>query len=137
MEIKDQELYNRLLYKQDGVVRKILYSPGYGAGWLSWNENKLSEEQATFLLEYGPFIKYLEKNKTQKKSEYNIPKNLLKKFEENWRKIFGIEDDTSYYLCTLGARDLEVAEVCVDDQVRITEYDGWERIEVRGSQEWY
>jgi len=39
-------------------MRKILYSPGFGAGWTSWHDG--SKEAKLFMLEYRPFIEYLE-----------------------------------------------------------------------------
>lgn len=39
-------------------MRKILYSPGYGAGWSTWGGD--TPEQKKFMLEYKPFIEALE-----------------------------------------------------------------------------
>jgi hypothetical protein len=38
-------------------MRKVLYSPGFGAGWSSWN----SGEKAKFMLEYQPLIDAIER----------------------------------------------------------------------------
>jgi hypothetical protein len=39
-------------------MRKILYSPGYGAGWTSWESDY---ELRKFMLVYQPIIDYVEK----------------------------------------------------------------------------
>ena len=38
--------------------RKILYSPGFGAGWTTWFSG--SPEAKRFMLEYAPFVEALE-----------------------------------------------------------------------------
>ena len=38
--------------------RKVLVSPGFGAGWSSWSYG--SKEGAQFLAEYQPIIEFLE-----------------------------------------------------------------------------
>jgi len=40
-------------------VRKILYSPGYGAGWTTWAYTS-NREVLKFMLEYPPFVQGLE-----------------------------------------------------------------------------
>lgn len=40
-------------------MRKILYSPGYGAGWSTWGGNTTAQKK--FMLEYKPFIEALER----------------------------------------------------------------------------
>ncbi len=43
-------------------MRKILYSPGYGAGWVSWHHG--SEEEKKFMLSYPAFIEAVETPET-------------------------------------------------------------------------
>lgn len=39
-------------------TKKILYSPGYGAGWTTWHSGTKEEKQ--FMFEYQPFIDAIE-----------------------------------------------------------------------------
>jgi hypothetical protein len=110
------------------MPRKILYSPGYGAGWSTWN----SGEVAKYMLEYQPIIEFIEGGgKFQdgecgqwKKEDLIHP--LLKQLQAECLEKFG-----KSYVCVLGARDLAVMEV--DGRVRIEEYDGSEGVECEGS----
>lgn len=42
-------------------MRKVLYAPGHGAGWASWEGSK---ELQKFMLFYQPFIEYIESGNT-------------------------------------------------------------------------
>lgn len=100
-------------------MRKILYSPGYGAGWSSWN----SGDVAKYMLEYQPIISFLEDggSMSSKKGQQllmNLQDECKEKFNES-------------YVCVIGADQLKVAEVF--GRVRINEYDGYESIEEEGS----
>jgi len=48
-------------------MRNILYSPEYGAGWVSWHSGP--KEEKLFMLEYKPFIEALEAHSTGDYSE--------------------------------------------------------------------
>jgi hypothetical protein len=113
-------------------MRKVLYSPGYGAGWVSWCSG--SDELKKFMLEYPPIIEYLESGKDFKKIDFHkvkhLPDGQLKNTEflpdciqqfikDSWEKFKQIP-----YLG--GVQDLEVAEV--EGAVQITDYDGYEEI---------
>lgn len=107
-------------------MRKILYSPGYGAGWSSWN----SGEVAKYMLTYQPIIDFLE-NGGEFPDDYSIVENkhpLLQQLQKECMEKFN-ED----YVCVLGARDLKVAEV--KGLVRIEEYDGSESYVEQGDDE--
>ena len=98
-------------------MRKILYSPGFGAGWSTWN----SGEVAKYMLTYRPIIDAIESND-------NIALNkAVKQLEQDCRDKFGVD-----YVCTLGADKLEVVEV--PGRVHIDEYDGSESVEREGEQ---
>jgi hypothetical protein len=94
-------------------MRKILYSPGYGAGWSSWS----SGDVAKFMLEYKPIIDDLEAGRDISKSVEKMQAEIKEKFNKN-------------YVCVLGANTLRVAEV--RDKIRIIENDGYESIEEEG-----
>ena len=109
--------------------RKILYSPGYGAGWSSWASGYI----AKFMLEYKPLIDYIEEGgKIEKYDSFDLfDKNgkiildkiknpILKQFASDCLEKFG---EVPYMG---GARDLKVATVY--GKVKINDYDGSESI---------
>ena len=90
---------------RDGKVA-VLYSPGYGAGWSTWNDDKYRE----FLLHDEKLVDLVEFNQQDKIEEYV-------------KSVFPDE-----YVCVLGAYDLRVEWVSPGTQFRIKEYDGSESI---------
>jgi len=93
---------------EDGKVA-VLYSPGFGAGWYSWNRQYPE-------LVFDPAIVNLV---------------IAKKFEE--LETFMILKYPDVYLG--GMKDLEVEWVKVDRMFRIAEYDGNESIEYKDEDE--
>lgn len=79
-------------------MRKILYSPGYGAGFVSWSHG--SSKQKKFMLEYKPFVEFLEGGGKFTEilvkcepEEYDassglLPKELIVQFKADWDKAF-------------------------------------------------
>lgn len=108
--------------------RKILLSPGFGAGWTTWNGG----EVARFMLTYQPIIEFLEAGNRFTRDDsghlegYELvgAHPLLEKLQSECLAQFGQE-----YVCILGASDLEV--VTVNGQVRVEEYDGNESLRYR------
>ena len=98
---------------RDGKVA-ILYSPGYGAGWSSWNDDR--DVPKDFLLHDEELVEMVENDQRNK-----IP-GYAKSMYPNG--------------CYLGAEDLVVEWVNPDTQFRITEYDGYERIVFNHSDYW-
>ena len=115
--------------------RKVLYSPGYGAGWVTWNSSKTGS--AEFMLTYQPIIDFLEAGGTfsggfsekadQTRIEYNGDvadlsslHPVLKKFAEEFHEKFG------EYPYMGGAEQLRVE--IVSGRVRVEEYDGNESL---------
>jgi hypothetical protein len=100
--------------------RKILYSPGYGAGWTSWCYHP---DVKRYMLTYQPIIDALERGE-KIDSEHPLCKQLerecVEKFGEN-------------YTCVLGADQLKVKTVT--GRVRIEEYDGVESVIEEGTDE--
>ena len=84
----------------------VLYSPGFGAGWYSWNEKKE-------LLFHPKLVEMVENNK-QKEITEEFCKDLLK---------------TDDYICVLGARNLQIEWLNEGTAFIINEYDGSESIE--------
>lgn len=111
-------------------MRKILYSPGYGAGWTSWYSG--TREEKLFMLEYKPFIEAIEKLDSLnleredlikvKKTIFSEDFPLVKAFVSDWEKQF--PGQRTPYLG--GLRQLEVREVY--GVVRIEEYGGAEQV---------
>ena len=99
-------------------MRKILYSPGYGAGWSSWVNVYSSKEVKLFMLEYQPFITALEND--EKLNEEQFLEDFKKQFPNQWIPYTG------------GMNQLEIMEVPDGMRVKINEYDGNESVEVEG-----
>lgn len=97
-------------------MRKILYSPGFGAGWTTWHSG--SAEEIQFMLEYQPFIERLESGG---KIDQKLEEQFINDFEEKF------QTPAPY---TGGLRNLQVATV--SRRVRIHEYDGSESYEEEG-----
>ena len=117
--------------------RKILYSPGFGAGWISWARD---DEIEKFMSDFEPIIVFLEgggsfegypttlewddcyddDDNPIKSPDTSILHPILKEFADQcWIRFKDIP-----YLG--GARDLQVANVT--GLFRIEEYDGSESI---------
>lgn len=109
-------------------MRKVLYSPGYGAGWVSWYSGSTEEKQ--FMLTYQPFIDFLENggqfpDRDQDSENLEIVKQFIVDFKNRFPNA-----DIPYFG---GLRDLEVE--CVEGAVQIKEYDGSESVRI-SSKEW-
>jgi len=105
--------------------RKILVSPGYGAGWSSWISG--SKEMVQFVAEYQPIIEFLENGGVKEDKEFE---KLLEELENIIYEKFGIS------IYTGGAKNLVVKEV--SGPYMIKEYDGSESIiEQENTDLWY
>ena len=85
----------------------VIFSPGYGAGWSSWNN-----EHAAFLL----FDKTLVEMKEKKVSEEEVKKYLESKFGSDKHIYCGGWDQAKIRWVTIGTK------------FRIDEYDGYETL---------
>lgn len=93
------------------AMKKILVSPGYGAGWSTWND-KFKE-----VAEYEPIIKFLEDGGDRNDlldAEHPLIQQMIKDL------------DLSGF-CTAGADQLQVESV--DGPYRIDVYDGYEMVQ--------
>jgi hypothetical protein len=102
-------------------MKKVLVSPGYGAGWSSWNSGKV----AKFMAEYEPIIEAIENGVDLDKDH-----ELVTKMVEEINEQFG-ED----YVCVLGASQLVVRTVA--GPYRITDYDGFESVDEPSDIDWW
>lgn len=98
--------------EKDGKVA-VLYSPGYGAGWSTWN----NEEWRALLTMHRDIVQCVLDNDKNKAAE--IAEKLI-------CDITGNKDE---YVCVLGAEDLTVRWLDKGTQFEITEYDGSESLE--------
>jgi len=97
-------------HEENGKVA-VLISPGYGAGWSTWNyEDDISEA----MLFDKDIIKLLLENP-------NATSEAATLAESKWPDC-----------CVLGAKGLVVRWVCKGDQIRIRVYDGAESLETIG-----
>jgi hypothetical protein len=103
-------MYEKLI--RGGKVA-VLYSPGYGAGWYTWNEGHSDARGLVFDKELVQAV---------------LDENIDLAIEIAKRK---------YPDCyTGGAKDLKVAWLEEGEQFEIREYDGSERIECHGHKVW-
>ena len=89
---------------EDGKVA-VLYSPGWGAGWSTWNEHAFA----------------IDKRIVEKFINEHPSENEMEKFI----KSLGYKNP-----CMLGYEDLKVEWVPEGEYYFISEYDGYEEIKV-------
>ena len=91
---------------------KVVYSPGYGAGWSTWNS-----EYAKELATNKEIVKMVEEGTIS---------------EEKVAGILGVDLDE----CYLSTSGLEIEEIPDGSRFRIVEYDGNEKVEVDDDSYW-
>jgi len=100
--------------QNDKVIKKgcvaVLYSPEYGAGWYSWNDDK-----KTWLLFHPDLIEAVESGNLKRAQK------LAEKFG---KELYGEGDYTS----VLGAKNLQIRWIPQGTKFRISEYDGFESV---------
>ncbi len=106
-------------YIKDGKVA-VLYSPGYGAGWYSWNQDMpdllFDPDIVQFVLDHPwAFTDGCDKTK----------KEFISAFHSRYPDAyFG------------GWKDLRIEWITIGRQFRISEYDGFESIEYNDDVKW-
>lgn len=106
--IKDGQL-------MDGHSRAVAISPGYGAGWSTWNDISPLNPLANLIL------------------LTMINKGDADEFRTLYERVNGDGSAEELYL---SLDDVVIEWVPVDKQFRVTEYDGYESIEYRNTQPW-
>lgn len=96
------------------LLRKIIYSPGYGAGWTSWMEI----DQARIAIDWPPLVTAIENHE-----EITEQHPAVLSLKEEMRNKLGPDND--YFYCG-GLRNAAV--LVVSGPVQITEYDGNESV---------
>lgn len=106
---------------------EILYSPGYGAGWVSWYCG--TDEQKLFMATYKPMMDALFRGWRYQDPGFDRPQTdpVVLKFISDWEDAGFSLDDLPYFG---GLRDLRTMRV--GGPFRITEYDGFESVEELG-----
>ena len=102
---------------------KILYSPGFGAGWSTWNNG----QAAKIMLTYQPIIDFIEKGGSFTDEECHLEDKIHPLLIE-LKEYIKSKSPKESYVCVLGASDLVVKDV--NDPFRIDEYDGSETIRI-------
>ena len=111
-------------------MTKILYSPGYGAGWTTWNSGPVARKMLT----YQPIIDFIEGGGKFDRAKPSATDQdlhpLLQQLAKECLDEFG-----EAYVCMLGASDLRVVDV--SGRVRIEEYDGSESYVTSDTDGWF
>jgi hypothetical protein len=100
-------------YIKDGRVA-VAYSPGYGAGWSSWNTNMFPDKEVEDTLLFHPEIIKMILNGRQKEITTSW---LVEHFGKEYENVY-----------TGGAYKLKIDWVPIGRTFRIDEYDGSECI---------
>ena len=95
-------------------MREFLISPGFGAGWSSWNS-----EAKEFLLFDEGLINLAKRNATEEEAGKYIK-------EKGYKNIY-----------IGGWEDIEVRELGDDMKFIVEEYDGSESIRIKDEEEWF
>ena len=102
-------------------MRKILYSPGFGAGWSTW-----MDVPTKFSCEYAPIISAIERGE-----KLNEDHPAVIQFVADCKELY----KENAYLGGIG--DLRIFNVPEGEVYRIEEYDGAESVQLRSMTEWY
>lgn len=94
----------------------VLYSPGFGSGWYTWNSMKGDNEGQGLNLIFDPILVEL----VEKRNEDNF-ENFTNRIQERAKEIM----PDGYFG---GADDLTIVWLPVGAKFRIDEYDGSESI---------
>ena len=95
----------------EGIPRKILYSPGYGAGWSTWNRG----EGHDAMLTWEPIIEAIESGEALTEAHPAVQSLIA---------LFAKEELDPPYLGGLGQLEVRV----VTGPFRVEEYDGSEHV---------
>lgn len=130
-------------------MRKILYSPGFGAGWSTWADDRMKK----WMCEYTPLIEAIEAGEEVWDEQLNYNYHDLLYLDENykeinpeaesffhpamWKFILDSQDKWGTVPYLGGARDLEVYTCSDDTLVRISEYDGSESVQSNYNEEYF
>ena len=109
-------------------TRKILISPGWGAGWSTWNK----EYRDDFIFNED-LIAAIERGDPPREGTEDDPQTTLGAFHQ-WLKLKHAPDDEDFYAYYGGANQLQVVEV--NGPFIVEEYDGFESLRLRDDEDW-
>ena len=108
---------------RNGMVA-VLYSPGYGAGWITWNRGH------NYLLFHPDLVEAVERmNDAETKEEEEIIQQEIEKIAHRLCIKYRGEDDDVY---TGGAEGLTIEWISEGYAFEVKEYDGYESIQYLG-----
>lgn len=108
-------------------MKKVLVSPGYGAGWSTWADDRIAQ----YVAEYQPIIEFIEGGGRFEHPVKDSP--LVQQLHADLRKDFPDLDPQEPYLGGLAA----CVVVEVSGPYHITEYDGYETLDEPDSIQWF
>jgi hypothetical protein len=101
-------------YFNDKGQIAVLYSPGYGAGWSTWN-SEIGQQMC----------------EDKRLVEASLKKLTAKEVYSLCQTIFDYK-----FICTLGW-PCEITWMSPREQYKISEYDGYESIETKENTDWF
>ena len=108
----------------------VLYSPGYGAGWYTWNESRFEDEDEALKLIFDPILVDLVKQKEANRFEdLDMLNSIHQQIEKRANEIL----PDGYFG---GVEDLTIQWMPIGTQFRIEEYDGSESILYKENEYW-
>ena len=127
-EKKEEEMEKPKRYIRDGEIA-VVYSPGYGAGLGSWNEQHMPDivtdpEIVEFILLHNPINESIHSMTVDEKENEDMER--LRAYMKN-----------KYEGAYLGADILKIRWVSLGERWRIDEYDGSEYVEVLDVDDYY
>ena len=102
----------------DGDLRAVAISPGYGAGWSTWNDFSPLDPVVNLII--------LTLHDASSADE----------FQELYSFILGPDTANDVSVSRFGMKNIEIEWVHKDRQFRVEEYDGDEYIEYKDEQRW-
>lgn len=109
----------------------VLYSPGYGAGWYTWNESRFEEQDEALKLVFDPILVDLVKQKEANRlfGDLDLLNSINQQIENRANEIL----PDGYFG---GVEDLTIMWVPIGTEFRIEEYDGSESIFLKENEYW-
>lgn len=117
----------------DRVIEKycvaVIYSPGFGAGWYTWNQSRFADLDGANALLFDPILVDLVKQKQQCKFDSDDAEIITNKIVARAEELC----PDGYFG---GAEDLVVEWVPIGTEFQIDEYDGNESIRLKEDFHW-
>lgn len=123
----------------DKVIRgdkvAVLISPGFGAGWTTWNQDHKDVEQMLYDPDIvNALLEFMAKEDTDWRVKDGSRRCLVMKIKEIANAKYNQDPDDYYF--ENGLRDVEVVWVQMGRKFIINEYDGAESIQFCDEIKW-